>query len=128
MFTLECARQRLLPGLDHNSLSDPLPELSLRGPELFTVAANDQRRFLSFLALLFLRSHQYSFNRSYEHTSSPACLVLIFAVIREIMLYPEGKPLKRGSVMFSTSVDDRGCPQVVRYSPSRLLMKRARSS
>lgn len=38
---------------DH-SISNPLPKLGLRGPELFTIAAQDQRRLLFFLLCLFL--------------------------------------------------------------------------
>jgi len=49
------ARQRFVLSLDDHAFPDPLPELLLRGPKLFAIAANNQRRFLLFrLRLLFL--------------------------------------------------------------------------
>ena len=40
-------------GLGHYSVSYPLPELGLCGPEFFTVAANNARRSLLLFLLLF---------------------------------------------------------------------------
>lgn len=48
----ELARERLLSGFTQDAASDPLPELSLRRPELFAVLTDYFRRTL---ALAFLR-------------------------------------------------------------------------
>src|SRR5437764_15491131 len=58
VFATKCARERLVLSLHNYAFSDPLPELFLRGPELFAVATNDQRCLL-FLLLLFFLSHFY---------------------------------------------------------------------
>jgi len=46
VLTVKCSSQRLFTSLGYNSVSDPLPELSLCRPKLFPVAADDQRCFL----------------------------------------------------------------------------------
>ena len=46
--------QRVIVRLDHDSLSDPLPELRLRRPKLFHVAADDERGLLLPLFSFFL--------------------------------------------------------------------------
>src|SRR5437870_8384998 len=56
MFATKCAGERLVLSLHNYAFPHPLPELFLRGPELFPVATNDQRRLL-FLLLLFFLSH-----------------------------------------------------------------------
>jgi len=58
VFATKCARERLVLSLHNYAFSDPLPELLLRGPELFAVATDDQRRLL-FLFLFFFLSHSY---------------------------------------------------------------------
>lgn len=50
----EHASKRLITRLGHNTFSDPLPELSLRGPELLAIAANHEGSFLFFLLLEFV--------------------------------------------------------------------------
>lgn len=52
MVTQKNARERIIMRLFYDAVSDPLPELCLCRPELFTVAANHQRRTL-LLFLLF---------------------------------------------------------------------------
>lgn len=54
MFTPKRPRERVILRLHNDAISDPLPKLSLRCPELFAVAANDKRR--SFFLLIFLRA------------------------------------------------------------------------
>src|SRR5262245_57363036 len=53
MFAIEGAGERLIAGLGHDAFPDPLPELRLRGPVLFAIATNDQRR-LALLLFLFV--------------------------------------------------------------------------
>src|ERR1041385_6869619 len=52
VLSAEESRQRLLSRFDHNSFPDPLPKLRLCSPELFPVAANDQRCLLFAFLLL----------------------------------------------------------------------------
>ncbi len=52
MLSTKRAGQRLISGLKHDAFPDPLPELSLRCPELITVTANHERSFLLALFLL----------------------------------------------------------------------------
>src|SRR5712691_4566298 len=54
MFATKCARERLVLSLHNYAFPDPLPELLLRGPKLFAIATNDQRRLLFLLLLFFL--------------------------------------------------------------------------
>ena len=42
----EEAGQRLFTGLNYDAFPDPLPELRLRRPKLFSIAAHYERRFL----------------------------------------------------------------------------------
>lgn len=72
MLAVESSSQRLLARLDHDALSDPLPELSLRRPELFAVAANHERRFLPLFSLCFLRPHLIPALQSGASTPPPA--------------------------------------------------------
>jgi hypothetical protein len=58
----ELASERLITRLSHHAFSDPLPELSLRGPELLPIAADHERSLLLLyllLKFLFLRSQFY---------------------------------------------------------------------
>ena len=48
------ARERMVLGFHHDPFSDPLPELLLGSPELFSIAANDQGRFFFFFFFLAL--------------------------------------------------------------------------
>ena len=50
----ELASQRTISRLCHYTLSDPLPELGLRGPELLAIAADHKRSLLLFLFLNLL--------------------------------------------------------------------------
>ena len=88
---LEHSAQRLFAGFYHDSVSDPLPELRLRGPKLFSIAANDQRCLLSLFLLgsLFLL----------VHLNTPLALhaFLDKAEWKRHTPYPVGKPLLRGS-------------------------------
>ena len=54
MLSSELASQRIFSGPGHYSFSDPLPELSLGGPELPAITADDQGSFLLFLFLILL--------------------------------------------------------------------------
>src|ERR1700752_271141 len=53
VYTLKQSGQWLFSSLDNNSFSHPLPELSLRGPKLFPIAADDKRSFPFSLFLLY---------------------------------------------------------------------------
>ena len=58
MLSFKSAGQRVVVGLGDNTLSHPLPELSLRSPKLFSVFADYQRRLFLFLFLLvFVCAH-----------------------------------------------------------------------
>ena len=58
MLPSELSRQWVISSLCHDTFSDPLPELSLRGPELLAIAADHQGRLPFFLLLiLLLRGH-----------------------------------------------------------------------
>ena len=46
VLSAEESRQRLLSRFDHDSFPHPLPKLRLCSPELFPIAANDQRCLL----------------------------------------------------------------------------------
>ena len=72
VLAVEFARQRLVAGLDHDTVSDPLPKLRLRGPKLPPVATDDQRALPFFLFLLvFVFFNGVFFNgHILEHTSS----------------------------------------------------------
>ena len=58
MLAKKSTGERMVRGLDYDSLSNPLPELGLRGPKLFVVAANHKRRFLAHPLFIFL--HPYT--------------------------------------------------------------------
>jgi hypothetical protein len=45
-FSSEQSGQRMIAGLLEDAFSEPLPELRLRGPKLFTIATDNQRGFL----------------------------------------------------------------------------------
>jgi hypothetical protein len=53
VLALEGARQGVISGFDDRALSDPLPELRLRSPELFSVTADDESRLFALLTLFF---------------------------------------------------------------------------
>jgi hypothetical protein len=57
MFAPECTCKRIVAGLDHYPLSDPLPELLLGGPEFFPVTTDDQCRFSLLPNLLSFLEH-----------------------------------------------------------------------
>jgi hypothetical protein len=57
MLSIESARQRMVSGFDDPAISDPLPELGLRRPELFAVPADDESCLLPLLTLLFDGPH-----------------------------------------------------------------------
>ena len=75
MLTQKCSGKRLVPDLDYDSFSDPLPKLSLSGPELLPIAADYQRRALLLLSFrAFLDTHfSPSFSLFIEHTSPLTC-------------------------------------------------------
>lgn len=54
MLASEPASQRTISGLGHDSFSDPLPELSLSGPELLAIKADHESSFFLFRFLIFL--------------------------------------------------------------------------
>src|ERR1700741_340613 len=64
MLSFEKSRERLFPGLYHNTIAHPLPELCLCCPKLFPVFTDHQCRLLF---PLFLCVH-------FEYTSTVACL------------------------------------------------------
>jgi len=92
----EDSAQRLLPSFNHYSVSDPLPELRLCGPKLFSITTNDQSRLL--LSLLFLGSLFLI-----VHLNTPRALhaFLDKADRKRHTPYPVGKPLLRGSIELS---------------------------
>lgn len=55
VFAFEDSCQRLFASFYDDAFPHPLPELSLRGPELFSVSANYECRFLLALVLLNFR-------------------------------------------------------------------------
>ena len=57
----ESTRCWMIISLVDYSVSYPLPELGLCGPEFFTVATDNPRRSLLFLLLIF-RTQVFSFN------------------------------------------------------------------
>ena len=91
MLSSKYPRQRLVISLDHDAFSYPLPELCLRGPKLFTIAADYQGRLLLFnlLLLVFLCLH--------SSTLCPDTLVPLhgFRLVNESghTQNPVGKPL-----------------------------------
>ncbi len=100
MLTLKGAGQGVVVCLGHDALSYPLPELSLRGPELLPIPADYQRCFLLlFLFLVLVCAHFFLV----PMTRDTCALVCFFAYPREIAntQYPEGKPLMRGGIKFS---------------------------
>ncbi len=52
--SFECSCERVVVSFCHNAISDPLPKLSLGGPKLLAIAANNQGRFLLYLLFLGL--------------------------------------------------------------------------
>jgi hypothetical protein len=59
VFTQECSREWTIAGFYHYTVTDPLPELCLRGPELLSRATDYNRRLL--LLFGFLCTHSGSF-------------------------------------------------------------------
>lgn len=54
------SRQWFVFGLNNDAFPHPLPELSLGGPKLFVVAADNKRRLpLPFLLLIFVLTHNW---------------------------------------------------------------------
>jgi hypothetical protein len=82
------AGERAVVGFDDDSFPYPLPELFLRGPELFAVAANNQSRF-PLLLFLFLLWH-FVLDRTLNTLSPQACSSRKLEKTRGD---PEGKPL-----------------------------------
>ncbi len=72
MLATKLAGQWFLPDLCDDTFSDPLPELRLCSPELFSVAANHQRCFLPLLPLRFNKSQSLPpLLLRIKHTSTP---------------------------------------------------------
>ena len=72
----EGAAQRLIPGLDDNAFTDPLPKLSLGGPELLPVATDDARSLalsLFLLVAIFPGAHSLVNTRVPLHGNSFRC-------------------------------------------------------
>ena len=92
------ACERALSGLDDDAISDPLPELRLRRPELLAVTADDQGGAFLFL-LLFLRAHFWipAQNGSTHLSPRMRSIMALESGQSGVKQYPVGKPLKRGS-------------------------------
>lgn len=58
--------------LDYDAFSAPLPELFLSGPEFFSVSANDERRFLLLLLLVFSRHPLFRLRDPWSSTTFKA--------------------------------------------------------
>jgi hypothetical protein len=88
--------QRRIPCLYHRSVSDPLPELCLRRPELLTITAYHEGRLLPFT---FFRA-QADFPLPSLNTLRRLHASDRFTRAKRISVkpYPEGKPLMRGSI------------------------------
>src|SRR5689334_23011940 len=74
VLAVELAGQWLVASLYDDALANPLPELRLRRPELFPVAADHERGLLSLLTLLFRRPQNLlpPFPSTFGHTSARA--------------------------------------------------------
>src|ERR1041385_7015624 len=67
IFTNKHASERMILSFDDNTFSSPLPELSLSGPKLTGVSADDERgMFLFFLLSLFVTYICHGSNLSRE--------------------------------------------------------------
>src|SRR5438105_15897408 len=53
MIAAKCSGKWMIVCLNHDPFADPLPELFLRGPKFFSIAAYHERRFLLLLFLFF---------------------------------------------------------------------------
>ena len=61
MLASEDASQGLITGLGNHAFSDPLPELSLRGPKLLATPADDPGRLLFLLLFnLLIETHNFA--------------------------------------------------------------------
>lgn len=82
MFAHEAARQRIVLLFRDDAFSDPLPELRLRGPELFAVAADDERGLLSLLAFIFFRGQlKVPFRQRHFHPRMAFPALLLFHLL-----------------------------------------------
>jgi hypothetical protein len=120
MLPVEHSSQRMIAAFLDDTVSEPLPELCLRGPKLFTVPTNDKRGFLLPFSLRIVSAHRLSFDDSI-HKCHRVSKLHLGSEWRKSRCTPREASM-RGGIKFSLSESDsfRTKPISVEEQPAPL--------